>query len=357
MHAKKKTKMRVFMKKKILIFFWTTAFLNIYSKNNVESLLEDGLKTKSGLQIPIFYSESLEESSTASSNKKLIISGSSANLILGKICVFDTCSHAPQLMLCKPDNFELNVAMFRDDLAAFECIKTIKFNCLTQKAKVQKLPPQLLNLSQGKDWLVSAYKQQIPIWLKLKCNYDLKFFLAKLQELFADLKIKPVPTNLLMISVEDCEKNTQQTPQYKLFCSSTSKKEHDFLNEYFCLIQKPAQINIFVKNFLSILNLITTNKECFLPFYKTHDVAIFFQWIQKNIRLKELLIIVLFFQLLTFTNRLSKTQLKSFLSDTSRRVLSTQNTQNKNLHGCSQGSTRQLSQHLPPPRTKTEFSA
>lgn len=348
--------MRIFMQKKKLIFFWTTAFLTIHSKEDVHDLLETGLKTKSGLKIPIVYSESLEEDSTANSNSKLTISGPTANLTLGKICVFDSCSHAPQLMLCKPDNFELNVALFRDDFAAFECIKTIKFNCLTQTAKIQKLPPQLLSLSQGKNWLVSAYKQQIPIWLKLKCSYDLKIFLAKLQELFTDLKIKPLPSNLLMISIEGCEKAWLQIPQYKLFCSTTSKKEYDFLNEYFCLIQKPAQVHIFVEKFLSILNLITTNKECFLSFYKTHDAVKFFQWIQKNIRLKELLIILLFLQLLTTANRLSKTKLEGLFSDNLRQFSPTQNTHNKNLHGLPPGSTRRLSQNSPLPRTKTELS-
>jgi hypothetical protein len=224
-------------------------------------------------------------------NGKVYACNPQINLLMNRLCTVDTCAKFPQISIYKPDQSEFAMTICNKDLSQVEALKMVHFSW----AKSPEINKQVFRCQH---LLVDEYQKQTPMWFKLQCSYDLKDLITYLQTSFKTLQVRPSPSNLLMITIEGCNKTLPNVPLSKSFCTVLNKEDVDFLNEHFLLVEDLATMHHMVQVHAAMLQAKVQ--------YNLYPAAVaakslltkFVSWLQENTSIKEVLLVTLFFKVL-----------------------------------------------------------
>ncbi len=151
--------------------------------------------------------------------------------------------------------------------------------------------------------MVSEYKNQMPMWWKLKCLHELKNIILYLKTKFEEMNVAPIPTNLLLITLEnECStfslSQNSPCPKYEL----PTQEDVNFLNSYFSLAITDAKIKVFTNSNKKMLEDLDRYNLLNLKSGKDNLMVAGIKWLYKNAEAKDMLLLMLFFKFLnTYT--------------------------------------------------------
>lgn len=264
--------------------------------------------------IPMVKNPDSEEETSVQFDGNVCSHNPNMNLLLGRLCSVDTRSDRPQIHVVYPDKCEVSAVLCQLNLFNLRPLRMFHANWATKSKKTVDFDPRDKS-NKNKSFLLGLeYKNRIPMWWKLKCMHDLKDLIFYLKERFVEFGIEPIKTSV-MITIESCSRSLPILATHKsTSCSILSKEESDFLNEYFTIIQDQQTINRMILINAQMLKILGNINLFQLKPNTKNSISTFFSWIYSKVKVKDILLIVFFYELFRMTRDL-RAELSKTLSD------------------------------------------
>lgn len=247
--------------------------------------------------IPIFYNHSLETSSPDAHNSKAFAIGPQMGLVLGRLCSFDSRTDSPKIHIYTPDKCEVMAIVCNKKISQLKP-KALKYcNWATKTNKSRFFAPN--NTSKEQSLLLAwEYKNQIPMWWKLRCAHDLRDLINYLKLCFQEMEVAPIHTNQLLITMERTDNALPfLIPQKSSSCTLLSKDESEFLHEHFTVIDQADQAKKIVNINEKMLSQLTKLKLLDIAEHDEGPIISTLKLIYSKTSLKDLLFVILFYKI------------------------------------------------------------
>lgn len=298
------------LSKKFLVLFFCWSFVHFAFSENTQTSQE---KIYQAI-IPMVKNPDSEEETSVQFDGNVCSHNPKMNLLLGRLCSFDTRSDRPQIHVIYPDKCEVLAVLCQPNIFNLKPLRIFNVNWATKSRKTVDFNVRDKS-GKNKSFLLGLeYKNRIPMWWKLKSMHDLKDLIFYLKEKFVEFGIEPIKTSV-MITIESCSRNLPILATHKsTSCSILSKEESDFLNEYFTIIQDQSTINRMILINAQMLKVLGNTNLFQLKPNTESAISSFFGWIYSKVKVKDILLVILFYELFRMT-RDFRAEVSKMLSD------------------------------------------
>lgn len=276
-----------------LRLFWILFFTSIIKANNDTSLnLEENT-------IPIVFNHQNNLETPISNDSSEFSINPQVGLILERLCSLDTRVDNPKIHIFTPDKYELISILCKKHLLNLKPQKLEYFNWGTKTKKTRSFRYKNNNSQETSTLLAWEYKNQIPMWWKLRCPHDLKNLICYLKKSFLEMEMTPISTNRLLVTIEQVDKVFPLLiPQKSTQSSFLSKEESDFLYTYFTIVDQPDEIKQIVGIHKQMLKTLTKFNLLEIGSPDEGPIVSLVKWIYSKTSLKDILMAIIFYKVL-----------------------------------------------------------